>query len=201
MTLRVGITGGIGTGKTYVCERFRELGIPILNADQLAKRLIRERLSIRSSLIQDIGKNVYLPNGEIDKAYLRNAIFSKKKTAEVVNGIVHPEVFKETERWFSRQSTVYAIKEAALIYESQGHTGFDKIIVVMAPLDIRIQRVMKRDSISKAEVMKRIKSQWPEERKIALADYVISNDGEGGLNEKIQQIHLTLQSIKVDKNE
>lgn len=190
--LKIGITGGIASGKTTVTRLFDILNIPIYYADDRAKILMINNHEIVDALTHKFGEEVYI-NGELNKELLRSKIFNDPTSKSFIDGVVHPVVHKDSEIWFNTQKNVpYAIKEAALLIESDGHLDMDKLIVVYTPLEKRIDRLMKRDHISREDALKRIASQMDDNIKLRLADYIILNDGEHSLVEQVLAIHCEL---------
>lgn len=196
---RIGITGGIGSGKTTVCNIFETFGIPVYYADQNAKKLMNSNPYVKKSIKNILGNSAFYKNGQPNKAFIASKIFSDKNLLSQINQIIHPAVQREAERWaeqFNKSIIPYVLNEAALLVENGGYRSLDALIVVTCPEDIRIKRVMKRDSISHAEVMKRIKNQLPEEEKIKVADYLIINDGNLPLIPQIWAIHQKILGVK-----
>ncbi len=200
--LKVGITGGIGSGKSTVCRLFQELGIPVYNADDRAKYLMQHEHYLIDGIKKNFGEEVY-ENGQLNRTLLASKVFHDKEKVSLLNSLVHPAVFRDTERWVEEQQAThvpYALKEAALLMEAGSFKYLDKLIVVTAPLNLRLQRVIERDQVSAAEVMNRMKNQWPEEEKIKLADFVIVNDGEKeDLRIQVQKIHEQLVELSAGK--
>ena len=193
---KVGITGGIGSGKTTVCQLFELLGIPIYYADDKAKELIVKNEALRTKLIETFGEETYLPDGSYNRAYIANIVFSDKKQLEKLNHIVHPAMYQDGLDWHNAQESVpYTLKEAAILFESKGHLQMDKTILVVAPEQIRIERVMKRDKTTVEAVQARIDKQLPDAEKIKLADYIILNDGKAPLVPQILKIHDKLRGV------
>ena len=191
--LRVGITGGIGSGKTTACKLFEVLGIPVYYADVRAKWLMQHDEQLIQQLKDAFGAKVYQENGQLDRAYLAGIVFNDQDRLNVLNGIVHPAVRADGIAWDAEHtSTAYTLREAALLYESGIYQLLDKIITVTAPEKLRIERVMARDGVDEAAVRARIDKQWPEEKKVALADYVIHNDGQQSLIKQVYHIHQQL---------
>lgn len=175
--LKLGITGGIGSGKTQVCSIMSAMGYPIFNADSVAKRILDEDSRVIQSIKKVFGDDIYI-NGFLDKKKLAELVFTNKEALETLNGIVHPVVKEYFGRWILEyHSSALVIEEAAILFESGAYKNLDKIVVISAPLDVRIERVKKRDGISKEAVLKRINNQFPQEELIKRADYVIENDG------------------------
>ena len=195
MTVKVGVTGNIGSGKTTVCKMFETLNIPVLYADPLAQRLMCERLSLRNKIIMTTGQESFFKDGRLNKSHIGQQIFQDKNQRQAINQIVHKAVHDYTQRWFERRSSPYAIEEAALIYESGSHESLDYVIVVDAPQDIRIARVSERDGLNREDVLAREQAQLPADEKVKKANYVINNDGEASLIEQVYKIHCTLVRI------
>ncbi|WP_418359944.1 dephospho-CoA kinase [Sphingobacterium detergens] len=188
MGLKIGITGGIGSGKTFICRLFEALGIPVYNADEEAKRLMNTDIRIKEKLIAQFGESTY-KDGLLDRAFLANMVFSDKDKLELLNGIVHPIVIQEAKDWAERQTTRYSLKEAALLFESGSYKELDYTILVTAPMDIRIQRVIERDGATEQQVQERMNKQLSDEEKLQLADFVIVNDGITPLLPQVWTLH------------
>ncbi|RKE56661.1 dephospho-CoA kinase [Sphingobacterium detergens] len=188
MGLKIGITGGIGSGKTFICRLFEALGIPVYNADEEAKRLMNTDIRIKEKLIAQFGEATY-KDGLLDRAFLANMVFSDKNKLELLNSIVHPVVIQEAKDWAERQTTRYSLKEAALLFESGSYKELDYTILVTAPMDIRIQRVIERDGATEQQVQERINKQLSDEEKLQLADFVIVNDGITPLLPQVWTLH------------
>lgn len=188
MGLKIGITGGIGSGKTFICRLFEALGIPVYNADEEAKRLMNTDIRIKEKLIAQFGESTY-KDGLLDRAFLANMVFSDKDKLELLNSIVHPVVIQEAKDWAERQTTRYSLKEAALLFESGSYKELDYTILVTAPMDIRIQRVIERDGATEQQVQERINKQLSDEEKLQLADFVIVNDGITPLLPQVWTLH------------
>lgn len=185
---KIGITGGIGSGKTYVSEVFSSLGIPVFNADVESKRLISSSDKLISLVKDSFGNDIYT-NGVLDKKKLASIVFSDKEKLENLNNIVHPIVKQEFIDWCKKQNSSYVIKEAAILFESSSDKGLDAVICVSAPLNIRIDRAVKRDGSSEKEIKNRIENQISQEEKENLSDYIIVNDGVQSLLPQILKIH------------
>lgn len=176
--IKVGITGGIGSGKSTVCQFFKTLGIPVFEADVEAKKLINTSDSIRNQLIVEFGSDIYLPNQTIDRKKLADLIFNSPTLLERVNKIIHPEVRNYFFRWCEVQRSPYVVHEAAIMFESGFYQLMDFTVLVTAPEELRIQRVMKRENCSEESVRARIARQWSDEEKMKLANFVINNDNK-----------------------
>lgn len=193
--LRIGITGGIGSGKTTVCKIFETLEIPIYYADDRAKWLMVHSPSLQTGISQLFGEEAYHQDGSLNRAHIGSIAFKDTAKLQKLNALVHPAVFVDGEHWQREQLALgapYTLKEAALIYESGSDKALDKVIVVTAPEVLRIERVMERDDIAAEAVRERIDKQMPEEEKVALADFVIYNDGQQSLIKQVLAIHRKL---------
>jgi dephospho-CoA kinase len=175
--LRIGLTGGIGSGKTTVARIFEALGIPVYYADDAAKKLMNTDEELKTLIIQHFGEDSY-KNGELDRKYLASIVFNNKEKLELLNSLTHPVTIRDAEEWMNRQASPYCIKEAALLFESGAAEHLDYVIGVYAPQHIRVKRVMDRDGLSTEEVMKRISRQIEEEMKMKLCDFVITNNDQ-----------------------
>lgn len=174
--IKVGITGGIGSGKTTVCKLFELLGVPVYYSDIEAKKILDEDEVVKQQIVDLFGHDVIDTNGMIDRKKMSALVFNNKKLLEQLNSIVHPAVAQHFDAWCNKQSTPFVLKEAAILFESGAHKQVDKVIVVSAPLVLKVERVMKRDKVSKEDVLKRINNQMADEEKIKLADHVVYND-------------------------
>lgn len=190
--LKVGITGGIGSGKSSVCKIFEVLGVPVYYADDRAKALMTEDQELVAGLIARFGEDTY-QNGQLNRPYLAEKVFNDKEALAALNALVHPAVAKDALKWHQQhQNAPYTIKEAALLFEAGSYKQLDQVIVVTAPKAIRIKRVMQRDGSTQEQVEARMDNQWPEEKKIELADHIIINDGEHELIEQVMKLHQQL---------
>ena len=189
MAVLIGLTGGIGAGKTTVAAVFKTLGIPVFNADEVAKGLMQTSPVIKEQLINTFGKQVYAANGILDKTYLAGIVFKDKYQLELLNAIVHPITIQAAKDWAAKQSSPYVIKEAALIFESAAADGLTAVIGVSAPLNLRIQRVMQRDACSKIEVEQRMRHQISDSIKLKLCDWVIQNNEQDLVLPQVLKIH------------
>ena len=188
--LKVGITGGIGSGKTTVCKIFETLGIPVYYADLRAKEIMNSDAEVILQVKQLFGEDAYSKSGELNRKFIAEKAFDNKDLLQKLNAIVHPAVFQDTLVWFqSHQDKPYTLYEAAIMFESGSYKFLDKVITVFAPLEDRIERTMKRDKLNKEEVMERINKQMPEEEKMKRADFVIYNDYSQPLIEQVLTIH------------
>ena len=189
--LKIGITGGIGSGKTTVCKLFEKLGVPVYYADDWAKWLMNNHDSLKRQLISNFGDKVYM-DGLLDRKYLAAIVFADQLKLNQLNQIVHPVVFDHLMNWQNEQEqkdVPFSLKEAALLYESGSYKELDKIIVVTAPLELRIKRVMQRDQTDEKSVQDRIDKQMSQEEKVSRADFVIENIQWETLNIQVSDIY------------
>ena len=191
--LKAGITGGIGSGKSTVAGLFRILGIPVYDADSRAKWLMAHDAALKRALRAAFGEQTFSSTGELDRKYLARVVFKDPEKLKQLNALVHPAVARDAIAWHERQGQVpYTLKEAALLYESGSFRDLDFVIVVTAPEETRIERVMRRDGLDRGAVEVRIQNQWPEDQKAARADFVIHNDGRQSLIAQVMAIHRAL---------
>jgi dephospho-CoA kinase len=194
--LRAGITGGIGSGKTTVCQIFETLGVPVYYADHWAKWLVVHDAALRAAIEGEFGRKAYTAAGEYDRAYIAGVVFADATRLQALNALVHPAVERHAAAWHGEQAALghaYTLKEAALLIESGSYRHLDRLIVVTAPEDERIRRVMQRDGLDEAAVRARLRSQLPETEKVALADLVIVNDGRQALIPQVLAVHRALE--------
>jgi dephospho-CoA kinase len=184
----VGLTGGIGSGKTTVANYFKELGIPVYIADVEAKLLMKRSKVIIRKLIQLFGSETYY-KGELNKPFIANKIFNDPVLLEKMNTIVHPKVASHFKRWLKKQDAPYVIKEAAIIFENNRYTSLDYIITVIAPERTRINRVIERDGSSEERVKAIVKNQWSDAEKVKLSDFVIENIELADTKNQVINIH------------
>ncbi len=173
--ITIGITGGIGSGKSTVCKIFKLLGIPIFEADAVAKELINSNSEIKTELIRLFGNDIYIPNNGVDRKKLASIIFNDNLQLAKVNKLIHPVVRNEYANWVERQNTQYVIHEAAILFESGFYKMMDFTILVSAPENQRIERVIKRDKTLETQIKERIAKQWTDEQKRKLATIEIKN--------------------------
>ncbi|MCW3071326.1 MAG: dephospho-CoA kinase [Bacteroidetes bacterium] len=191
--IRVGITGGIGSGKSTVCRVFEVLGIPVYYADAEAKKLLDDP-AILAILLEKFGKEIF-DGDHIDRKKLAAVVFSDPEKLAFLNSIIHPAVKKHFLDWCDAHSDArYVLKEAAILFESEAYKQVQKVITVTAPAEVRIARVMKRDGTAREEVEKRIASQLNDEEKIKRSDFVLLNDEQQSLIPEILKIHQKLMS-------
>ncbi|MGN6196637.1 MAG: dephospho-CoA kinase [Ginsengibacter sp.] len=186
--LQIGLTGGIGSGKSTVAQIFNVFGIPVYNSDDAAKRLMNEDEDLKKKIVASFGKESY-QNEELNRKYLSNEVFGDRKKIQLLNSLVHPVVIKDASVWMGKQTTPYAIKEAALIFESGSNQFLDFVIGVKSPLNLRIERTMKRNNVTAAEVEARMKLQMDENEKMDRCDFIIVNDEKEMLIPQVLSLH------------
>ena len=188
--IKAGITGGIGSGKTTVCKIFEVMGVPVYYADDRAKELITTDTTLIKKIKKLLGDDAYDAQNNINKKRIAAVVFNFPEVLEKYNAIVHPAVYDDVEKWMRRhQQFDYILEEAALLFETGSYKKLDTIICVTAPLEVRIDRIKKRDGLSEEEILARINNQMPEEEKITLSNYVIYNDGATPLIRQVLRIH------------
>ncbi|MDI9319026.1 MAG: dephospho-CoA kinase [Phycisphaerales bacterium] len=189
--LKVGITGGIGSGKSTVCQVFETLGIPVLYADGIAKMLMEQDPQLRAQIIALLGADAYKGN-KLNRAYISQIVFADSERLHQLNALTHPPVIAYGEAWLQQQKSAYALKEAALFFESGSDKNVDLMIGVSAPLHLRIQRSMQREDISEQAVQERIAKQMEEPEKMSRCDYLIYNDDAHSIIEQVLELHQVL---------
>lgn len=194
MTLRIGITGGIGSGKSTVAKVFEVLGIPVYYADEAARRVMNEDEEVRRQIIQHFGASSY-KNNQLDRAYIAGQVFNNRQKLELMNSLVHPATIRDSENWMRRQTTPYAIKEAAIIFESGTQDQYDHIIGVTAPVPLRLLRAMKRDGSTREQVLARMEKQIQDVIKMRLCDFVIHNDEQQAIIPQVTKLHEKLLEL------
>tara|TARA_B110000908_G_scaffold134102_1_gene158426 strand:- start:1524 stop:2111 length:588 start_codon:yes stop_codon:yes gene_type:complete len=186
----IGITGGIGSGKTFIGKKFKEFGVPVYNADERAKFLMESDSELKSKLINYFGNEIY-SNSKLNKKLLAEKIFNNKKDLKFINSVVHPAIDRDTKLWEEEnKDKSYLIKEAALLFENKSYEQLDKTILIFAPEDERILRVMKRDRTSKEQVLSRINNQMADLDKMENADFVINNNGKNQIDKIVMKMNM-----------
>jgi len=186
--IKIGLTGGIGSGKTTVANMFKNKNIPVFIADVEAKKILND-----PSVAQEVANTFSIPltnDGLIDKSKLASIVFKDKAALEKLNSIIHPKVHQSFKKWVKNKDASYIIYEAAIIFEKDRASDFDFTILITAPEEVRIQRVVQRDYSSEEEVKSRMKSQWPESKKRKLADFVIENANIKQTQQQVDKLHV-----------
>ncbi len=191
MVKKVGLTGGIGSGKSVISNIFQVLGIAVYNSDREAKRLMQTNDKLKHSIINKFGSEVYIGD-ELNRKYLASIVFNDVNALKVLNGLVHPIMYSDFNRWSERQKGSYVINEAAILIESGGYTRMDAVILVSAPESLRISRVIKRDNCSEEDVQSRLNNQFNDEERRPFCDFEIINGGKKSLIKQVLDIHKTL---------
>ena len=188
MALRIGITGGIGSGKTTVARIFEVLGIPVYYADEAAKKIMNEDETLKTQIIHHFGKEAYT-DGKLNRPYLAAIVFADKNKLNLLNSLVHPATIRNSLAWMKSQIAPYSLREAALIFESGVQGQLDYVIGVSAPLDLRVKRAMTRDNLTMAQVHERMDRQINETIKMRLCDFVIVNDDVKAIIPQVMMLH------------
>lgn len=196
--ISIGLTGGIGSGKTTVAKIFELLGIPVYYADDAAKRIMSEDEELKTAIQNRFGKEAY-DNEQLNRAYLSAKVFTDPFQLELLNSLVHPATIRDAAKWMTQQKTPYAIKEAALIFESGSAELLDYVIGVYAPAQLRIKRTMERNHLDYDEVKQRMNKQLDENLKMKLCDFVVYNDEEHLLIPQVIELHQKLLSLSGQK--
>ncbi|MDQ2719977.1 MAG: dephospho-CoA kinase [Bacteroidota bacterium] len=186
--LRIGLTGGIGSGKSTVAHIFEVLGIPVYYADSAAKRLMVENEELKNLIKKNFGEHAF-KDDKLDRKYLADEVFHNSQKIDLLNSLVHPATIKDAAQWMEKQKAPYIIKEAALIFESNSQKDLDYVIGVKAPMALRLQRTIERDQLTAEEVNIRMDKQMDEETKLRLCDYVIVNNEQQLLIPQVLQLH------------
>ena len=194
MGLMIGITGGIGAGKSLVSSLFSLLQVPIYEADSRAKILMQSDERLKSQITEVLGTKSYNLDGELDRNYVAQQVFSDRFLLAKINGLVHPCVADEYKTWHARQTYPYTLEEAALLYESGAYLHMDAVIHVQSSENLRIKRVMERDAVNREQVIARMQNQWPDERRRMMADFTIINDGTQALIPQVFSLHQMLKN-------
>src|SRR5687767_7212122 len=200
MVPRVGLTGGIGSGKSTVAQIFEVLGIPVYYADIAAKKIMNEDEGLRSAISNIFGEQAYT-NDILDRKYISSIVFTDPVKLQQLNALVHPATKKDGETWMQKQTSPYAIHEAALIFEAKVSDRLDHVIGVSSPIELRIKRAIERDKVSREEVLKRMDQQLDEELKMSKCDFVLINDEQQLLIPQVLELHKKLISLSKQKND
>ena len=193
----VGLTGGIGSGKTTIAGFFRDLGVPVYIADDAGKRLLATSEAIREKVVAIFGADAY--NGkDPNRSFIAEQVFNDSEKLSKLNAIIHPAVQDDFKAWLQDQDSIYVIYEAAILFETGGNKICDHTVVVTAPKEVRIARILKRDNTTREAILARMANQWDQDRKVALADYVIENTDLQLSSQRVKDIHL--QILKAGQN-
>ncbi|MFI2743457.1 dephospho-CoA kinase [Zhouia sp. PK063] len=187
----VGLTGGIGSGKSTIAKLFSNLGVPVYIADVEAKKLTDTDKAIKERIVQLFGEKAYTTHG-LDRAFVANIVFKDKEKLAQLNAIIHPAVKQHFLKWAKQQQSLYVLKEAAILFENDGYKDCDATVLVIAPKEQRIERVIKRDHVSREQVLERMNHQWDDEMKMSLATYIINNPNNQDNLNQIHKIHLEI---------
>jgi dephospho-CoA kinase len=189
--IRVGLTGGIGSGKTIVAQVFSQLGVSVYSSDERAKSIMVSDSKLMQEISVAFGPESYL-KGALNRTYIAAKVFSNQSELNKLNAIVHPALKRDFDLWCTQQKGVYIVKEAAILFESKTHIGLDKVILVTAPDELKISRVLNRDSSTRKEVLSRMDKQWSDVKKRALSDFEIQNDEQYSVLNQVLAIHKSL---------
>jgi dephospho-CoA kinase len=195
--ITVGITGGIGSGKTIVCRIFSELGIAVYNADAEAKQMYNLE-SVKDELKKKFGETVFDAEGNADKKKIADLIFNDEKALKEVNDLIHPLVLRHFDEWREKQTGPYVLKEAAILFESGSNSDCEKVILVTSPSETRIQRILQRDNRARKEVEQIMLRQWSDEKKIKHSDFIIANDETQLVIPQVLEIHAKLLKLSTN---
>ena len=188
MSKVIALTGGIGSGKTYVASIFHKLaGIPCFYSDLEAKKIMNENGCIKKEIVSILGPESFI-NNKLNSEFLRNKIFSSQYKLKLINDLVHEEVRSNFQKWLSLQTSKYILKESAILFEHKYHLDVDLSLLVVAPINIRIERIIKRDSISEKQIEKIVENQWDDRKKLHLCDYFIENLNKIDTEKKVKEL-------------
>lgn len=193
--LRVGLTGGIGSGKTTVAHVFELLGIPVFYADTVAKNIMNEDEDLKTQIIAYFGESSYI-NGTLNRPFISSAVFQNEEKLNFLNSLIHPATLRAAGKWMEKQTGPYILKEAALIFESGSQEGLDYVIGVYAPQSLRLQRTMQRDHTTREAVLQRMRNQINEKMKMKLCDFIIYNDEQQLVIPQVIALHEKLSGMK-----
>ncbi len=194
----IGLTGGIGSGKTTVAGMFKSLGVPVYHSDERAKDLMTTSEDLIPKIKELLGDEAYV-DGSLNRQYIAMKVFSDKSYLDRLNEIVHPAVRDDFHKWAGEQTTPYVIQEAAILFENDAYKKFDRMILVTAPKRIRLNRVMHRDQVAEDNILARMNHQWEDAKKIPLADFVIENIELARTASQVKQIHKKLVELTTSK--
>lgn len=192
----IGLTGGIGSGKTRVVKVFSDLGVPCYVADNAAKELMAKEASLIKQIKDLFGAKAYNTQG-LNRAYIGAIVFSDPQKLKALNAIVHPAVAKDFSLWLALQKAPYVIKEVAILFETGGYKAVDQTLLITAPKEVRLQRAMQRDQVAKEVILARMNHQWEDEQRIPLADHIINNDIWEETLKEIKRLHTYFLSLSL----
>lgn len=188
--LRIGITGGMGSGKSTVCNIFKNLGVPVFNSDDVGKHLLNSDEPLKKIIIKTFDSDMYTSSGELDRIRMARLVFNDADELKKLNSLVHPRVRAEFDNWCHKnQSKPYVVQESAILFETGYYHELDKIITVFCPKNIRIDRILKRDDTTEQAILKRMLNQYTDEERNDLADFIIINDGNEDLLPQLMELH------------
>jgi len=190
--LKIGITGGIGSGKTTACKLFELLGIPVYYSDDASKELLRSNAAVKARVLDVFGNSLLDQQGAVDRKTLAAIVFNDTTELDKLDAIMHPAVALDFEHWIKKQAAPYILKEAAILFESGAYQKVDSVITIAAPLELKIQRTIKRDGLPKEDVLVRIQNQLSDDEKIKRSEFVIYNDDQQLLIPQVLKIHSQL---------
>ncbi len=198
--LKVGLTGSIAVGKSFVCDIFRELGVPVLDADKTAREVVEPNTIGWNAIIEHFGTSILRSNKEIDRVKLGSIVFADSAKRELLNSIIHPLVFKSQDAWLKKLELQnidkFAIIDAALMLESNGYQRFDKIIVVWCEAEIQLERLMRRNNLTRDDALKRINAQFSQDKKKSFADYLINtSEGFEATKQQVNELYKQLSVL------
>ena len=195
--LRIGLTGGIGSGKTSVSNILKNLGVPIFSSDEMGRKILNEDPKAKEEVEDAFGTDMYNSDGSLDRKRMANLVFNDPTSLVELNAIVHPKVNDAFEKWCTdHEKSPYIIKEAAILLETGAYHDLDKIVNVFAPRELRIERVMRRDKVSRDDVLKRMRFQYSEEERNELADFIVMNEKDTDLLPQVMEMHEILLNEK-----
>lgn len=187
----------MGVGKSTLCKIFSQLDVPVYAADSRAKWLMSNDDELKEAIKSSFGWDAYTREQELNRTYLAKVVFNNPEKLEILNNLVHPAVKSDYEKWtIDMREYPYSLKEAALLFESESYRSLHKIIVVTCPIEMRIERIMKRDHVKREDILKRIQNQMTDRERLQMADYVIYNDGRKSLIEQVLTIHASVLKLR-----
>ena len=192
--IKIGVTGGIGAGKSIVCTVLERMGYPVFYSDIEAKKIISSNSVVKNHLIESFGSQVF-KNNQLNRTYLSNLLFSDSTLIDKMNSIVHPKVREAFDSWTLIQNSSIVFNEAAILFETGAFKNFDATLLVTAPLKLRLKRVASRDSATEEQIMKRINNQWSDEQKKVLATFILLNDDSQSVLNQLDRIILEIQAL------